>query len=222
MATFMHIDGAETETEDIVFACLSWALSIALAINELLVIAALRLISCTRLNAGAIVINLVVWADRGAHIALCDHEGRRALRVPLLLTLLAIMALLVLSIASPEGKRLFTAKFSLFEEFGAGKATAAAVYLMVQHMLRLVISRLTSTSLLALLTSLLSLGLASALFTWLFRLLSLTTLLASFSCATLLLLAVSMTLGSSVATGTGRGGMAIVCQGGSSVHRRLS
>ena len=102
MATFVHVHGAKTEAKDIKFACLSWALSVTLAIDELLIFTTFGLIGSTWLNAGTIVINILIWADRSANITLCDNEGRRALGVPLLLTLLAVMAFLVLSIASPQ------------------------------------------------------------------------------------------------------------------------
>ncbi len=102
VAAFVHIHGAKAEAKDIKFTCLSWALSVAFAINELLIFATLGFIGSARLNAGTIVINVLIWADRSANITLCDNERRRALRVPLPLALLAIMAFLVLSVASPQ------------------------------------------------------------------------------------------------------------------------
>lgn len=74
MATFVHIDGAKTEAKDIKFACLSWALSVTFAIDELLIFATFGFIGSTGLDAGAIVINILIWADRGANITLCDNK----------------------------------------------------------------------------------------------------------------------------------------------------
>ncbi len=205
MATFVHIDGAETEAKDIIFACLSWALSVALTINELLIFTAFRLIGLTRRDAGAIMVNVVVRAHGGAHIALCDNEGGRALRVPFLVALLAIMALFVLSISSPERKRLFTAKFCLFKELWASKF--CVLFKIGVIVVRLIICRLTSTSLLALLL----LGLTTAAL--LTRLLRLALLTGWASGLTLLLFAASSTLSSAMATSTGRGSVSVVGRG---------
>ena len=58
-------------------------------------------------------------ANWGAYIALSDKEAWWTFGIPLLFTLLAIVALIGLTTASPESKWLFTAILLLFEELWA-------------------------------------------------------------------------------------------------------
>lgn len=101
MAALVHVNWAEAEAKDVELTCLSWALSVALAINQLLIFTTLWLINNIWGHAGAIMVDVVVRADGSAHIAFSNNKRRRALRVPLVFALLAIMALLVLTISSP-------------------------------------------------------------------------------------------------------------------------
>ena len=60
-------------------------------------------------------------ADRRTHIALSNHEAGWALGEPLLFTLLAILALLLLAVATPEGEWLLTAFVMLLKELGTSE-----------------------------------------------------------------------------------------------------
>ena len=119
MSAFVHVHWAETEAKHIILACLSRALPVALSINQLLFISALRHYIQARSNASSIVINHAIWAHRGAHVTLSDNKAWWALRVPLILALLTLMALLILAVSSPERQRLLTSVVSLLKELGA-------------------------------------------------------------------------------------------------------
>lgn len=207
MAALVHVNGAEAEAKDVILGSLAGALSVALTVNQLLISATFGLIGAAWSNASAIVVDEVVGADRGANVALSDDEGRRALRVPLVLTLLAVMALLVLAIASPEGKRLLAAKLGLFKELRAGVFAISSWHLVVKGALFdfIVSSRASRSALVT--TSWLSWGSLP----FLRRLLLLKTTLVPGT--TLLLLAVSTTLASTVSASAGRGSMSVMCQG---------
>ena len=75
----------------------------------------------SRFDTRTIVVDHAIWAHRCANIAFSDHEGRRALWVPVVFALLAALALFALSVATPERKRLLAALICLFKELGAGK-----------------------------------------------------------------------------------------------------
>ena len=75
----------------------------------------------SRLDARAVMVDHAIWAHRCTYIAFSDHEGRRALWVPIVFALLAALALFALSIAAPERKRLLTALIRLLEELGASE-----------------------------------------------------------------------------------------------------
>ena len=78
------------------------ALTIALTIDHLLVMIALLYHFETRLHASTLVINHAFRAYWCAYITLGYYEARWALREPLFFTLLAILAFLLLAIATPE------------------------------------------------------------------------------------------------------------------------
>ncbi len=121
MSALVHVHGAETEAKNIKLTRLSWALTVALTIDQLLIGTTL-LESCHAwFHAGAIVFNHAVWADWCTHIALSHNKAGWALRVPLVLALLALAALLLLAVSTPQRKRLLATKLCYLEELGAGQ-----------------------------------------------------------------------------------------------------
>ena len=121
MAAFVHIHRAEAEAEDVKFACLTRALTIALAINHLFIMTTLSDCFLTWFQTRSIMINQSIRAYGSAHITFSHSEAWWAGWIPLFITLLTVSALLRLAIATPERERLLTALRSLFEEFGAGE-----------------------------------------------------------------------------------------------------
>ena len=101
-STSVHLHGAKTEAEDIEFACLTGALSITLAINQLFVMSTISHQVVSRPVASAFMIDHTLWANWGAHITLSDKEAWWTVWIPLIFTLLAIVALFGLTTASPE------------------------------------------------------------------------------------------------------------------------
>ena len=101
-STSVHLHGAKTEAEDIEFTCLTWALSIALTINQLFFVPTLSHQVVSRPITSALVVYHTLWTNWGAHIALSLQEAWWTFWIPLLFTLLAIVALCRLSTASPE------------------------------------------------------------------------------------------------------------------------
>ena len=67
------------------------------------------------------MVDHAVGANWGANIAFSDCERWRALRIPTIFALLAVMTLFVLSIPAPQRKRLFAADIRLLEELGASE-----------------------------------------------------------------------------------------------------
>ena len=67
------------------------------------------------------MVDHAVGANWGANIALCNCERGRALRVPPIFALLAVMTLFVLSVPTPQRQRLLAADIRLLEELGAGE-----------------------------------------------------------------------------------------------------
>ena len=120
VAALVHVHGAETEAQNVELARLSGALAVALTVNELLVVAALGQRLLARLQASAIMVDHAFRAHRGAHVALGDHKARRARREPLIFALLAIAALFLLSVASPQREGLLAPDLRLLEELRAG------------------------------------------------------------------------------------------------------
>lgn len=118
MSTLVHINRAQAEAKNIEFARLSRALAIALTIDQLFISSAFRCHQAWH-HARSIVVDHAIGAHRSTDIALCDDEGRRARRVPLVLALLTIAALLGLAVAPPERKGLLAAHLGLLEELGA-------------------------------------------------------------------------------------------------------
>ena len=96
-------------------------MTVAFTIDKLFIMTTLFNKLKSRLDARAVMIDHAIWAHRCTYIAFSDHEGRRALWVPIVFALLAALALFALSVATPERKRLFTALVCLFEELGAGE-----------------------------------------------------------------------------------------------------
>ena len=101
-STSVHLHGTETEAEDVKLACLTGALSITLTIDQLFVVTALGHHVESRPHTCALVVDHALRANWGAHIALSDQEAGWTLWIPLVFTLLAIVALLGLSAAPPE------------------------------------------------------------------------------------------------------------------------
>lgn len=102
VTTLEHVHGAESKAQYIVFTGLPRALPVALTIDELLIRIACNKALLTWMHAGVIMVHHTIWTDWSADIALCDCEGRWALWVPVIFTLLAVMALFSLSIATPK------------------------------------------------------------------------------------------------------------------------
>ena len=211
MATLVHFHGTKSKAQDIVFASLPWALPVALTVDELLVGPAIDNIFLTRKYAGAIVIIHAIRTDRGTDVALGDDERWRALWVPSVIAQLAVMAFGVLSVATPERKRLFTSNFSFLKELrtspftfelGVGNTFSRLLhnfFSIALHLFTLLLSSalltLTATSLL-LLSRLLNLALSLLTFPGCspsLRLLSSLTLLLTFQGATTTLLLFTMT-----------------------------
>lgn len=145
VAALVHINRTKSEAKDVELAGLSGTLTIALAVNQLLVFVALGYNFKTWLHARAIVINHAFWAHGSAHIALSHDEAGRALRVPLLLAHLAILALLLLTIAAPQGQWFVTTFFDLLEELGASEVFVCRRGLLVGQSVPLLSSLLPST-----------------------------------------------------------------------------
>ena len=101
-STSVHLHGAKTEAEDIEFACLTGALSITLAINQLFIMSAISHQVVSRPVTGSFMINHAFWTNWGTYITLSDKEAWWTVWIPLIFTLLAIVALFGLTTASPE------------------------------------------------------------------------------------------------------------------------
>ena len=71
------------------------------------------------LDALAFVVHGSVRAHGRADVAVSHNEAGRTLGIPVLFTLLAVAASLLLAITSPEGKWLLTSLMRLFEELRA-------------------------------------------------------------------------------------------------------
>ena len=102
MTALVHIHWTQTEAQDTVLASLSWALPVALSINELLILTALFHNVKAWPHANSIMVNGAIWADRSAHIAISNDEAWWALWVPLILAHLAVVASLSLPISTPK------------------------------------------------------------------------------------------------------------------------
>ena len=122
VAALVHVHRAKPEAENVKLARLSRALTVALAIYKLLIRSALLNELESWLDASTIVVDHAIGANWSTNIALCHNEGRRAARVPVILTLLTALTLLALSISTPERKWFFTALLSLLEELGTLEA----------------------------------------------------------------------------------------------------
>ena len=104
------------------------------------------------LRAGTIVVNHAVRADWCAHIALSDDKTGWTLRVPLVLTLLALAALLFLAVSTPQREGFLAAKLCHLEELGASEVVLVGQHHQIILIKRLVIGRSSFTlSLLSLL-----------------------------------------------------------------------
>ena len=101
-STSVHLHGAKTEAEDIEFACLAGAISITLTINQLFIMSTIGHQVVSRPITSAFMVDHALWANWGTYIALSDKEAWWTVRIPLLFTLLAIVALFRLTTASPE------------------------------------------------------------------------------------------------------------------------
>ena len=102
VAAFVHIHRAEAEAEDVKFACLTRALTIALAINHLFIMTTLSDCFLTWFETRSIMINQSIRAYGSAHITFSHSEAWWAGWIPLIFTLLTVSALLRLAIATPE------------------------------------------------------------------------------------------------------------------------
>ena len=102
VTTFVHVHGAETEAEDVEFACLTRALTIALAINHLFIMTTLSDCFLTWFQTCSIMINQSIGAYGSAHITFSHSEAWWAGWIPLIFTLLTVSALLRLAVATPE------------------------------------------------------------------------------------------------------------------------
>ena len=131
VTTFVHVHGAETEAEDVEFACLARALPIALSINHLFILTTLSDFFNTWFQTCTIMINHSFGAYRCTHIAFGHSEARRARRVPLFITLLTVSALLRLAVATPERERLLATFGSFFEELRA--AVVVLIFPIASH-----------------------------------------------------------------------------------------
>lgn len=119
MAALLHVDRAQAEAKNVVLARLARALAVALTVDQLLVDSAFLDVRNSGHNAGAVMVDHTVGADRSAYVALGDHEGRWALREPLLFALLAVVALAQLAVASPQRQGFCAASLSLLKELRA-------------------------------------------------------------------------------------------------------
>ena len=122
VTALVHVHRAKTEAKNVKLARLPGALTVALTIDKLLIRSTLLNKLEAWLDAGTIVINHAIGANRCANIALCYNEGRWAARVPVTFALLTALTLLALSIAAPESKWFLAALLSLLEELGTLKA----------------------------------------------------------------------------------------------------
>ena len=98
----VHLHWAKTEAEDIEFTCLTGAISIALAINQLFIVPTLSHQVVSRPITSAFMVDHTLWTNWRTNIALSDKEAWWTFWIPLLFTLLAIVALCRLPTASPE------------------------------------------------------------------------------------------------------------------------
>lgn len=150
--TLVHIHGAKAKAENIELASLSRTLTIALTIDHLFVVATCGNHFHARLHARALVINHAIGANWCTNIAFGHDKAWWALWEPLLLAFLAIRALFLLTVATPQGKRLFTAFFVFLEELGASEV-------FINELIFIICKRVSP--------SLLSLFAATLLFSWL-------------------------------------------------------
>jgi hypothetical protein len=74
VATLVHIHGAQAEAKDIELACLARALTVALAVDQLFIVAALTDVFLAWMDTGTIVIDHAIGANRGANVALSHCE----------------------------------------------------------------------------------------------------------------------------------------------------
>lgn len=200
VAALVHVHGAETEAQDVELARLSGALTVALAVDELLIGTALLKRRHAWLHASTIVVNHAIGADRCTHVALSNDEAGRALREPVVATLLALAALLFLTVSAPQRKGLLAAKLCHLEELGAREV----VILSQHHHVILIKMLVISSSSLTLLSLLLSTrGLSIGM-----RLLLASPTLTSLALATLALTALATLLSPSVTT-TSTGGRSV-------------
>lgn len=116
VAALVHVQGAQAEAEQAVFAGLARALPVALAVDELLVGAALLDDVEARPHADPVVVNRPIWADRRTNVALGDDKALGAYGEPLVFTHLATVAALALAVAPPQAERLLTAMVRLLKE----------------------------------------------------------------------------------------------------------
>lgn len=143
------------------------------------------------------MVNHAVRADWCAHIALSDDKTGWTLRVPLVLTLLALAALLFLAVSTPQREGFLAAKLCHLEELGASEVVLVGQHHQIILIKRLIIGRSSLTlSLLSLLARALSISVG--------------VLLTSPTLTSLTLSALATLLSTSVTTSTGRRGVAIV------------
>ena len=135
VTAFSHIHGAEAETKDIKFACLSRALSITFTINQLLFLFTVSSFH-TLWNTCSITIYHAIGAYWRANIALRHDETWRALGVPIRLTFLAVLTFLLLTITTPKRKWFLTSFISLFKEFWAAEVIKVQILIITSRMNR--------------------------------------------------------------------------------------
>ena len=78
MAALEHVHRAKTEAQDVVLSSLARALTIALAIDKLFILTAFGFNLDTWHDAGSIMVDESVRADRCTNITLSNHEARWA------------------------------------------------------------------------------------------------------------------------------------------------
>lgn len=117
--TFDHVHWAEAETQYFKLRCLSWALPVAFSVNQLLVRVTFLNDIEARSYADTLMIDLTIWAYWCTHVTIRDYKAGRTDREPLALALLTVAASLLLTISSPERKRLFAPGWCFFKELRA-------------------------------------------------------------------------------------------------------
>lgn len=147
VSTLVHVHRAEAKAQNIELTSLAGALAIALAIDHLFVMVALSHHLQAWFHARAFVVNHTIRAHWCTHVALSNDKARWALREPLLFAFLAILALFLLTIATPERKRLFASFIILLEELRAGIVIFDGLNLLVSKGVPLLFSLSLSATL---------------------------------------------------------------------------